>query len=350
MLAKIFGDFRPGELGRASFLQVQFALIVFCLLLGRTVRDAVFLSRSGIESLPLMYVGVGIVATLATIVYTKLIANKSPSQIAPLVQFFFAGTFAMFAIASSGGGAWLYAGLYLWVEVLTAITAIQFWNIANGQFDPRQAKRLYGFIAAGQALGNILCGVVATGAGRWIQVEELIWLVAAGCAIVGLMYRNSVPNEKTTKPAVSKRQQAARSESEFAFRKYVLLIVGLVAVTYLTTSWVDFQFKVIAKRSMDEAELTRFFGQFYGAVGALSFVVQLFLLRHVTAKLGLFGAIALMPLFFVTLGSILPFAPLLAVATALKFSENGLRYAIYDPLLNTVFLPLPARQVHTTSF
>lgn len=341
-LLQLFGDFRTGEFRRALFLQMQFALIVFALLLGRTVRDALFLSRSGIKDLPLMYVGVGLVTTLATLFYSRLIARYSPVHVAPWLQFFFAVSFVAFAFAVQHGGDSVYSALYLWVEILTSITAIQFWNIANGQFDPRQAKRLYGFIAAGQAIGNLLCGLLASGAGKWVTVDQLLWVVAGGSLLAGAMYMPAV--RQATDPqrqSAASKTTALNRENARDFGNYITIIIALVGITYIATSWVDFQFKVIAKRSLDEAELARFLGQFYGAVGVISFVIQLFLLRHITRFLGLFGAIALMPLLFLLFGSVLPVLPWLAIATGLKFSENGLRYAIYDPLMNTVFLPLP---------
>lgn len=351
LLRRLFGDFRPGELRLALVLQAQFGLVVFALLLGRTVRDGLYLSRSGVQGLPWMYVGVAVVATLATAIYTRTLRGRVPQRVAPAVQAAMAAGFALFAAILPWAGPSVYSALYLWVEVLTILTVVQFWNLANERFHPRQAKRLYGFIAAGQALGNLACGAVASLAGLWLPVEALLWVVAGVSLALGLWYlqtsrRAALETEAAgAVPAVTTRPggRQAAEDAESGQRRYVWAIVAVVALTYLATSWVDFQFKVIARRSLDEAELVRFFGQFYGAVGLVSFIVQFFLLRTFTQAVGLFGALLAMPLAFVMLGSILPALPFLAMATALKFSENGLRYAVYDPLLQTLYLPLPAQ-------
>ncbi len=328
-------------------MQVQFGLIVFVLLLGRTVRDALYLSRAGVEDLPWMYVGVSVLTTAATLVYTRVIGSFSMRAVAPALQFLFAASFTAFALLIKTSGSIVYAALYLWVEVLAALTIIQFWNMANSQFNPRQAKRLYGFIAAGQAGGNLLCGLIATGAGTLFPVDGLVWVIAIGSALAGLIYfglnRQAGAAEKTAVREISRAGVGRQNDqSGSRYLPYVISIVALIAVTYVATSWVDFQFKVIARRSFDEAGLTRFFGQFYSAVGIASFFIQLFLLRHVTRWLGLFGSLLMMPVLFVVLGLLLPFFPFLAVATGLKFSENSLRYAVYDPLVQTLYLPLPS--------
>lgn len=336
------GDFRAGEFPLTARLHAQFGLIVLALLLGRTVRDALFLSRAGVKGLPWLYVGTAVVATIATLVYTRSLRNRRPRVVAPLVQAVLAAGFLLLAALLPVGGTVVQVALYLWVEVLTILSVVQFWNITNESFNPRQAKRLYGFIAAGQALGNLVCGVVASGAGRWYPVEFLLLVVVGLVLAAGALYLVPASAPAATRSAAAARPPAAPTAEEAAdFRRYVLAIVGVIALTYLATAWVDFQFKVIARRSLDEAGMVRFFGQFYGAVGVVSFFIQFFLLRHVSARLGLFGSLILMPGAFTLFGLGLPLWPLLGVATALKFSENALRYAVYDPLLQTLFLPLP---------
>lgn len=335
------GDFRAGEFPLTVRLHTQFGLIVLALLLGRTVRDALFLSRAGVQGLPWLYVGTAVVATAATLIYTRTLRGRRPRVVAPLVQAVLAVGFLLISVLLPVGGTVVQVALYLWVEVLTILSVVQFWNITNESFNPRQAKRLYGFIAAGQALGNLACGVIASGAGRWYPVEFLLFVVIALVLGAGALYLLPVAPVAAPRGGTVSPRAAPTTEETAGFRRYVLTIIGIITLTYLATAWVDFQFKVIAGRTLDEAGMVRFFGQFYGAVGVVSFIIQFFLLRHVSSRIGLFGSLMLMPGAFILFGLGLPVWPMLALATALKFSENALRYAIYDPLLQTLFLPLP---------
>lgn len=335
-LRALVGDVRPGEMRLALALHVQFAAIVFALLVARTARDALYVSRAGIDRLPWMYVGIGVVTMLATGVYARFVSADRLWRRAWMVQAVFALSFWALAVALAAGAP-AFAALYLWVEVLTAITVLQFWTLTNQRFHPRQAKRLYGLIAAGQAVGNLACGVVASLVGSWLDTVDLLWVVAAASAAMAMVYAR-----QAHRPAPSNVVQPVRRRLSPRRSSYVATILALVACTFLATSWVDFQFKVIAKRSFTEAELTRFFGQFYAAVGCASFVVQFFLLQRLLRWFGVFRSLALMPAAFAGLGLGLVMAPGLWLATALKFSENGLRYGVFEPVLQFLYLPLGA--------
>ena len=45
--------------------------------------------------------------------------------------------------------------LYLFGSILGVLLISQFWTVANLVYDPRQAKRIFGFIGGGAALGGI---------------------------------------------------------------------------------------------------------------------------------------------------------------------------------------------------
>ena len=44
---------------------------------------------------------------------------------------------------------------YVWGGILGILLISQFWTLANGIYDPRQAKRLFGFIGGGVMLGGM---------------------------------------------------------------------------------------------------------------------------------------------------------------------------------------------------
>ena len=57
------------------------------------------------------------------------------------------------------GQEWVSAAFYLLGLIFAILLVSQFWSLANAIYDPRQAKRLFGFIGGGTALGGM------TGAG-----------------------------------------------------------------------------------------------------------------------------------------------------------------------------------------
>ncbi|RMF17723.1 MAG: hypothetical protein D6761_03770, partial [Candidatus Dadabacteria bacterium] len=323
---------------------VQFALVVLGLLLGRTVRDALYLSRAGVERLPLLYAAVGLIVAVAALAWGRLRRGRTTRASAIQLHALFALTFLGFAWVGPRIGNAAWAALYLWVEILAALSVGQFWNVVNERFEPRTARMAYGRIAAGQAVGNIACGALShVIAGRGATVMLIATAAVSGAS--ALIYL-AVPKTQAARGATGRGQGRLlanqRRLEAGRMRTYAFTLLGVVAVTYLVTSWVDFQFKVIARRSLDERGLTVFFGTFYAVVGVVAFIIQVVIFPRLSRWLGSFRALSLMPGAFLATGLMLPLAVALtqAVSVAAKFAESALRYAVYDPLLQVFWLPL----------
>ena len=61
------------------------------------------------------------------------------------------GFWFLFQTGSTGSSA----AFYLFGLILGMLLISQFWTLANDVYDPRQAKRLFGFIGGGASLGGI---------------------------------------------------------------------------------------------------------------------------------------------------------------------------------------------------
>ena len=53
------------------------------------------------------------------------------------------------------GAGWVSVAFYVWGALLGILLISQFWTLANGIYDPRQAKRLFGFVGGGVMLGGM---------------------------------------------------------------------------------------------------------------------------------------------------------------------------------------------------
>src|SRR5205085_6204970 len=86
---------------------------------------------------------------------------------------------AFWALLTVTDAVWVYAGLYVFVEVMGSLVVIQFWTLANDVFHAREAKRLFGVIGGGGALANVIFGLLV---GRYAQVvgaHNLLLLMVA---------------------------------------------------------------------------------------------------------------------------------------------------------------------------
>jgi ATP/ADP translocase len=338
-------DLQAGESKPVLAMTAYFMLLIFAFLIGRTVRDALFLAEFGMDYLPWMYVGTALSVSLSSQVYTRIAPRINPRIVGYVTVVAFAAVFALFRfIVQGNGNLFTYGALYLWVEVFGGLALLEFWNLAGEVFDSRQAKRLYGLISAGQVFSNLLCGALSSLlSARW-GAENLLWL-ASGSLIVLLPLLAWVGAYRTGK-RTAKKAPPKIDTSDPAYLKhvgYLQTIAAVVAITFLSTSVIDFQFKLAAKAAFPgKDELAKYFGIFYASVGTVGFFLQTFFTGRITKALGVLETLAIMPLFFLlgSLGQV--FAPGLATATGTKFFENTLRYSVNDPVTQLLYLPLPS--------
>ena len=154
--------------------------IVSAFIVGRTARDTLFLSRHDLKQLPLMYVGVAVAVSLSSLAYARISERwrRDVGILAFLVgaAALMIGAFAL--LATNVAGPWFYPVLYLLVEIMGAISMIQFWTFANEIFAAREAKRLFAIIGAGGVVASVLCGFTIASAAKRIGAEPLVLVVA----------------------------------------------------------------------------------------------------------------------------------------------------------------------------
>ena len=108
-------------------------------------------------------------------------------------------------------------GFYLFGQIYGILLISQFWTLANIIFDPRQAKRLFGFIGGGASLGGIAGGGITSLLARTVGNANLM-LVSAGvlalCAVIVSAHRPAVaqhgPRRAWSRPARKRVSAAAR--------------------------------------------------------------------------------------------------------------------------------------------
>jgi len=174
----------------------------------------------------------------------------------------------------------------------------QFWMLANGMFNPRDGKRLFGMITAGGTLGAMAGGFAANWAVSFLfGTRQLLWLVVALLAgafvTAGLALR-----ERDRLFAVNRRENDAVHETvppnapgilqEILGTGYLRTIAGVIFVSVVVSTLIDYQFKAEAKFAYPSADaLAGFFGSYYAWLSAVTMVGQVWLTGKVLTGLGL---------------------------------------------------------------
>ncbi|MDH4032273.1 MAG: MFS transporter, partial [candidate division Zixibacteria bacterium] len=126
--------------------------------------------------------------------------------------------------------------------------------------------------------------------------------------------------------------------------KHLKLTVGIIALTMMVATFVDYQFKSEAVNAFPtKPELTSFLGQFYGRLSLVSLGLQLLFAYRFIRWLGVGGIIMFLPMGLV-LGSAGMFMfPGLLAAVLLRGADGSLKYSLDKTGRELLFLPIPSQ-------
>ena len=321
---------------------LTFFFFSFCIvavgMIAKTARDAYFLSRFEKSILPLMFLAVAVIIAPTLTYYTKLTNKFSPRKLFIIMSSIFTVSFILIQPFISG---FIIPVVYIWVEIVVAISLMQFWGFASSSFEPQQAKRLFGIIGGGGSFAVMLIGMNLKPFVNVFGTDELLF-VAAGFLVIAsvfgiqsIQYFNKIPAKKGAAKKVSKKKKRKKDP-------FIIGIGTIVALSAIVTMLVDYQFKMIASSAFpNEADLVAFFGSFYSIAGAASIIMQFFITGPLLSRFGILIGLLILPFFLIAGSATLLFAPVLISASFAKFSDQTFKFTINNSSLELLWLPVP---------
>jgi ATP/ADP translocase/HEAT repeat protein len=335
---------RPGEGRRTALLFTHLLLASAVFVMGRTVRDTLFLSRYSLAALPWMFVCYGVASAITVAFYARF-ADRLPRDRMIIIWsalgvVTYLGTWA----AVRANAPWIYPVFYVWAEVFANLLISQFWTLANDLHDARSAKRLFGTIASARVLGVIVVGLSAGAIVKLVGTAQLIFVLAAMLVAIAVIAGVLGREPRACKAAAScaPSQRPARDERIMG-EPYVNALALMMLFAFMALTLGDYQFKAIARATFKEDDLARFFSFFYAGTGIVSFLFQVLATPRLLARFGVGVGASVMPAVFGAASAVLLFVPHLGVATIMKFSDNGFQYTIHETTLQALYVPFAAR-------
>ena len=335
------------ELLQGGLLGTYLFLAVTSTVIGKAVRDALFLSH--FTALQMTYADLEtlVVIAIAMGVYFRAYRSMTLRRLLTWTSVLFAIGDATCWWAATFHHPWLTRGIYYWVGTQAAITVPQASMLAGQILTTRQAKRVFGLIGTGAIFGWIAGGLVTTATAGHVGTEALLLVMAAmTAASLPLLLRvfgtvDTAAFERRQSDPLASAPGLFRSASLVWSSRHLRAIASLVFLSSVVTTIAGLQFKAIASQSIGSTDrLTAFLGMFSFEAGLVSLAVQILctsrILQHFGAGIGLVIA----PLAIAT-GSVgVLIWGTLSTAVFLKGSDHVLRHSIDRAALDVLYVPL----------
>ena len=310
---------------------------------GKATRDAIFLSHYEVTDLPKIVITAAVLSMLAVVLMSRLLGAYGPSRVIPLAFGF--STILFF------GNWWLYGpapylvavSLYLQMAIFGAVLISGFWSVVNERFDPHTAKHTIARVAAAATLGGVLGGLLAGQVAAVLDIRSMLFVLG------GLHFACFLSVRAIGEPRRTVARDNADSTMEsgihlLATDRYLQLMGLLMVLAAVMASLVDYAFKAeAAQRIASGEELIAFFGQFYAAVGVLTFLVQSALGPRLLKRYGIGVALAVMPGVVLATGFLnLAASAKLWSIVALRAGQVAFTNSFFRSAFELLYTPLPA--------
>lgn len=326
-------------------------LYFFSLLCGyyvlRPVRDEMGI-QGGVENLPWVFTGTFVVMLAAVPLYGWAVARLPRRRLLPAVYLFFiTNLFAFYLLMRAGLVPEATArAFFIWTSVFNLFVVSVFWSFMADLFSNVQARRLFGFIAAGGSAGAVTGPALTTALAPLLGPPNLL-LVAAFFLLVAMLCIGRLLAWFAVQPGNTEQAAAvARGTGggvwaglrQVLVSRYLLGICLYVLLYTTLSTFLYFEQAHIIQDTFDEpGERTRLFAAIDLAVNALTIVIQLFLTARVVRWLGVGGTLALVPLGVATGLLALGAFPGLVTLVSVQVLRRAGNYAVSRPAREMLF-------------
>ena len=346
VIARIFDiDSKELKVVLSSFCLVMFLMTSYYIL--RPVRDSMASDWSDIE-VSWLWTFTFLFSAIAIPVYGYIASRVRLIYLIPGVYIFFALSFLLFYFSTHITALKTISdkAFYVWVSVYALFHVSVFWSLMAEVFSKAQAKRLFGFIAAGASLGAII-GPFFTAIFVSALGNHLLLLIASAIIILAVPLIVMIQNPsnmdfhhpQSTALLSGKTLIGGNSIEGLKILFNDRFLIGIALFIFFATllsSVIYFELKNILS-SIDPETRTQIWAGMDLAVNTLSIGIGLFATGRVTKKLGISFSLSLIPALLIVGFLILTMIPTIAVIVSLQIVRRAGQYSITRPAREMLF-------------
>jgi len=341
-------EVRPEETASSCLMFFYFFLITASAWIIKPVKISLFLQRLGNRGLPIAYLITAVLMGFVVVLNTRLLNVLKRQLYISFSLAFFILTQLLFWVFFRNQWKWLYYIYWFWAEIFLVVLVTQFWILINDIYNPRQAKRLIGFLVSGGLLGGVVGSLLSRFMVKRIGTENLLlicpFMLAAGIIIINSVHKVRSAQEKPEQAAsIEMPKQKIGYFKDFELlrkSRHLMLLAGIVLADVMVTTLVDFQFNSqIATRFPIKNERTAFLGGFFTFLLIFSYFLHLLATNRILRNFGIRIALLITPVFLL-LGSFSIFLVPFFGAVALKGTDISLSHSLSQSVRELLYIPI----------
>jgi ATP:ADP antiporter, AAA family len=340
----------PRERAAVVAALIAAALSVAGYVVAKAVRDALYLATFPVERLPYFVIATGALSAILVGTYTRLNARFGPHRVVPALALLTAASMPPLWLGVRAGSQAAIATLFAWTTISGTLLTSGFWAVLGERFDPRSARKLFGWMGVATTVGGLIGGFGASLFVRAIDAEGLLLVLGGSCVVLAIaMFRvGSAPRDRDEAEGPVARMREPRASGglvagvrEVATTSYLRDIALLIALGTVAAGVADYMLKDVASKSLSgKRELAAFFSLFHGVVGAVTLAVQVLVARPLVHRRGVAAALAALPRWLVAGALGVAVIPGLWSVAVLRGGENAIRNSFHRAGYELLFVPL----------
>jgi AAA family ATP:ADP antiporter len=338
------------EEGLTAFL--MFAYSFLAMTAWNTIRPITrskFIGSLGADNLPYVLLAAGFIIGLLMAGYAWLIARLPRRWGLPIVQAGLSLVLVAFWFLFKTNATWVSVAFYVAGLILGLLLISQFWTLANVVYDPRQAKRLFGFIGAGAPLGGIAGSALAAYAQQIGSVNLLLpsaaFMVLCAALVAGIIRRERVEADPVAAARTEKGVNAAEAFNLLRSSKHLQIIALVISFAAVGASIIEQQLNMAAQAAKGAGatdSITAFLAQVGLWTSTIGFVVQIWLTSKIHQYLGIGFALMVLPVSLGSTAIVMLLNGALWAPGLARVLDQSLRYTVDKTTREILFLPLPS--------
>lgn len=331
-------DVRDEERGPLLLSFVYFFFLMCGYAILKPLRDQMATAK-GVRDVPWLFTATFGVMLVAVPAFSALMARWPRQRVLPLVyRFFLLNLLGFYAALRLDADRDTVARVFfIWVSVFNLFVVSVFWSFISDLFDSDQARRLFGFIAAGgtagMLVGPFLVRLLAEplGATNLMLLTAVLLECSAQC--VRLLSRRAARPEAHLTDAEAPVGGGIFAGVRLLFASPLLRGLGLQMLLYAATSTFLYnqQVHIVHRVAQGADARTAAFADIDFWVQVLTLLLQTFVTGRLIPRLGLGVALAVAPLVTVFGFAALAWVPAMGVLIGFKSLRNASHYAFERP-------------------